>query len=283
LSPKEGALVLDGTLGAGGHAEALLERGARVLGLDRDPAALAAAGERLSRFGDRFSAERSRFSQAKDVLTRRGIAGVQGAVLDLGVSSPQLDDARRGFSFGNDGPLDMRMGDDGETAAELIARLDEEELEQILAEFGEEPFARRVARAIKQASPCPALIARAIPRKAWPRHIHPATRTFQALRIAVNGELHELDRFLHDLPEILEVDGRAAIISFHSLEDRRVKQAFKALEGRCTCPPKLPVCACGAGGNFECLTQKAVVASDGEIAANPRSRSARLRAARRVR
>lgn len=290
LSPKEGEVVLDGTLGAGGHSEALLEQGATVLGLDRDPAAVAAAGARLSRFGARFSAERARFSQAREVLDRRGLAGVDGAVLDLGVSSPQLDDPRRGFSFGSDGPLDMRMGDEGETAAELVARAGEDELEEILKGFGEEPMARRVSRAIKAARPSPTrtaqladLVSKAIPRKAWPKHIHPATRTFQALRIAVNRELDELDRFLADLPKVLNVGGRAAVISFHSLEDRRVKQAFKGLEGRCTCPPKLPRCACGAQGNFESLTKKAVVASEDEVAANPRARSARLRAVKRVR
>jgi 16S rRNA (cytosine1402-N4)-methyltransferase len=290
LSPKEGALVLDGTLGAGGHAEALLERGARVLGLDRDPAALAAARERLARFQDRFSAEQARFSQAKQVLAQRGIDGVDGAVLDLGVSSPQLEDAARGFSFAHDGPLDMRMGDEGETAADLIARLSEEELAAVLAEYGEESFARRVARAIKAAQPAPtrtaqlaAIVERAIPRKAWPRHIHPATKTFQALRIAVNSELEELAQFLADLPAILKTGGRAAIISFHSLEDRRVKQTFRDLCGRCTCPPKLPRCACGAGGNFELVTRKAVTASQAEVASNPRSRSAHLRAVQRVR
>ncbi|MGC4122889.1 MAG: 16S rRNA (cytosine(1402)-N(4))-methyltransferase RsmH [Myxococcales bacterium] len=291
VSPKEGEVVLDGTLGGGGHSEALLEKGATVLGLDRDPAAIAAATTRLSaRFAGRFSTEQARFSQAREVLDRRGLAGVDGAVLDLGVSSPQLDDPSRGFSFASDGPLDMRMGREGETVADLIARADEDELAEILEEFGEEPFARRVARAIKAAQPAPTrtaelagIVSKAIPHKAWPKHIHPATRTFQALRIAVNRELDELDRFLADLPQILNVGGRAAIISFHSLEDRRVKQAFRNLEGRCTCPPKLPQCVCGAQGNFVSLTKKAVVASEDEVAANPRARSAHLRAVKRVR
>jgi 16S rRNA (cytosine1402-N4)-methyltransferase len=290
LEVNEGTLVLDGTLGGGGHAQALLDQGARVLGLDRDPAAIAAASERLARFGDRFAAQRSRFSEAREVLSQRGVEGVDAALLDLGVSGPQLDDASRGFSFSADGPLDMRMGQDGETAAELIARLDEDDLAAILAELGEEGFARRIARAIKAADPSPtrtaelaSIVERAIPRKAWPKRIHPATRTFQALRIAVNGELDELDRFLCDLPGILKVGGRAAIISFHSLEDRRVKQAFRDLYGRCTCPPKLPQCACGQSGTFEPITKKAVTASAEEVAANPRARSAHLRAAKRVR
>ena len=290
FEPLEGAVVLDGTLGGGGHAEALLERGATVLGLDRDPRALLASRERLARFGERFHCEEATFSQAREVLTRRGLEAVDRAVLDLGVSSPQFDEPERGFAFSQSGPLDMRMGAEGETARDLLERLDEEELAQTLRDYGEEPFARRVAQAIKAARPLPEttvalaeLVARAIPRKAWPRHIHPATRTFQALRIAVNRELDELDAFLFDLPMLLKVGGRAAVISFHSLEDRRVKQAFRALEGRCTCPPKLPQCVCGAGGNFQNLTKKAVTASDDEVAANPRARSARLRAVQRVR
>jgi 16S rRNA (cytosine1402-N4)-methyltransferase len=290
LEPKEGAVLLDGTLGGGGHSEALLESGATVIGLDRDPSALAAATARLVRFGERFGAELARFSEAASVLARRGLDGVDGAVLDLGVSSPQLDDPSRGFSFQKDGPLDMRMGSSDETAASLIARLDADELAALLKEYGEEPFARRVARAVKAAHPAPTktgelaqLVASAIPRAAWPKHIHPATRTFQALRIAVNEELHELDQFLADLPRVLRPGGRAAIISFHSLEDRRVKQAFRALEGRCTCPPHMPVCGCGAGGNFKLLTKKALVASDEESALNPRARSARLRGIQRLR
>jgi 16S rRNA (cytosine1402-N4)-methyltransferase len=290
LSPKEGALVLDGTLGGGGHAQALLERGAAVLGLDRDPRAVAAARARLAPYGERFAAVQAEFGRAREVLRERGVDQVDGALLDLGVSSPQLDDPARGFSFSRPGPLDMRMGEGGETAAELVARLSEAELSRVLGELGEEPFARRVARAIKAARPPPAttaeladLVARAIPRKAWPKHIHPATRTFQALRIAVNRELEELERFLADLPALLKVGGRAAIISFHSLEDRRVKQGFRDLEGRCTCPPGLPICACGASGNFKVLTKKSITASEAEVQENPRARSARLRGVERLR
>jgi 16S rRNA (cytosine1402-N4)-methyltransferase len=289
FEPLEGAVVLDGTLGGGGHAEALLDKGATVLGLDRDPRALSASRERLSRFGERFSCEEATFSQAPEVLSRRGIAAVDRAVLDLGVSSPQFDDAGRGFAFSQRGPLDMRMGSTGETARELLSRLSEEELAEVLHAYGEEPFARRVAKALKAADPLPEtttelaeLVARAIPRKAWPKHVHPATRTFQALRIAVNRELDELDAFLAALPDLLKVGGRAAIISFHSLEDRRVKQAFRDLEGRCTCPPKLPVCACGAGGNFKLLTRKPIDPSEEEVARNPRARSAHMRAVEKV-
>lgn len=281
--------MLDGTLGAGGHAEALLERGAAVLGLDRDPRALVAARARLERFGDRFAAVQASFSQARRVLDERGIEAVDGLVLDLGVSSPQVDEAARGFSFSKSGPLDMRMGDQGETAGELLERLDEAELERLLREYGEEPFARRIARALKAARPAPQttreladLVARAIPRKAWPKSIHPATRTFQALRIAVNRELDELDAVLASLPALLKRGGRAAIISFHSLEDRRVKQAFRDLEGHCTCPPGLPVCACESKGDFRVLTRKALTASPQELDANPRARSAKLRGIERL-
>jgi 16S rRNA (cytosine1402-N4)-methyltransferase len=224
------------------------------------------------------------------VLASRGIERVDGTLLDLGVSSPQVDDPGRGFSFSKEGPLDMRMGPEGETALELISRLDEGELESLLRELGEEPFARRVARAIKAAQPPPnstaelaRIVSAAIPRRAWPRRIHPATRTFQALRIAVNRELEELKEFLSQVPALLNMGGRAAIISFHSLEDRQVKQAFRALEGRCTCPPGLPVCGCSATGSFKVLTRKAIRPSGGEEAENPRARSARLRAVEKVR
>jgi 16S rRNA (cytosine1402-N4)-methyltransferase len=207
--------------------------------------------------------------------------------MDLGVSSPQLDTPDRGFSFQADGPLDMRMGRTGETAAELIARLSEPELVAVLRELGEEPFSRPIARALKQDLPSTTMgavesVKRAVPRKAWPSRVHVATRTFQALRIAVNDEVGELDRVLSALPRLLRVGGRAAVIAFHSLEDRAVKQAFRALEGRCTCPPGLPICACGAQGTFKVLTRRAVQASEAEVERNPRARSARLRAVERV-
>ncbi|MFN7130766.1 MAG: 16S rRNA (cytosine(1402)-N(4))-methyltransferase RsmH [Myxococcales bacterium] len=290
LSPTEGALVLDGTLGAGGHSEALLEMGARVLGLDRDPSALAIARKRLAKYGDRFDCEQATFAEARQVLDRRGISAVRGLVLDLGFSSMQIDAAERGFAFAKEGPLDMRMGQSGETARGLLARVSEEELAGLLKEYGEEPFARKIARAIKSADPLPEttaglaqLVGAAIPRKAWPKNIHPATRTFQALRIAVNAELEQLDAVLAQLPSLLEVGGRAAIISFHSLEDRKVKTAFRALEGRCICPPGLPVCGCGAQGTFVPLTKKAVVPTEEEALRNPRARSAKLRAVEKVR
>ncbi|ACG75030.1 S-adenosyl-methyltransferase MraW [Anaeromyxobacter sp. K] len=292
LRPRPGELFLDGTLGGGGHSGLLLEAGARVIALDKDPRALAAATARLARFGEAFRAVRSDFRDAKNVLQALGIAAVDGALVDLGVSSPQLDEAERGFSFSRPGPLDMRMGDTGETLEDLLRRIDERELARILREYGEEPFARPVARAVKAALETEApldtarlaeVVAGAIPRKAWPHRIHPATRTFQALRIAVNDELGALAAWLDGLPGVLAPGGRAAAISFHSLEDRMVKEKFRALTQACTCPPDLPVCACGAKASFAAITRKAVKASDEEIARNPRARSARLRAVEKLR
>jgi 16S rRNA (cytosine1402-N4)-methyltransferase len=187
-----------------------------------------------------------------------------------------------------EGPLDMRMGADGPTAAELIASMDERELAQVLKEYGEEPFARPIARELKKALPTRTLeaaevVKRAVPRKAWPNRIHVATRTFQALRMAVNRELEALDALLAAIPQLLKVGGRAGIIAFHSLEDRKVKEAFRDLVGRCTCPPGLPVCACGYSGAFALVTKKAVAASEEEVEANPRSRSAHLRVVEKLR
>lgn len=294
LHPAPGELFLDGTVGGGGHAEALLEREAKVIGIDRDPRAVAAARGRLARFGEAFRALRADFRDAEGVLRSLGIGPVDGALVDLGVSSPQLDDPGRGFSFSRPGPLDMRMGGEGETLAELLERADERELARILREYGEEPFARPVARAIKRAvaregaknldtAALARAVAGAIPRRAWPRSIHPATRTFQALRIAVNDELGALAAWLDGLPRILAAGGRAAAISFHSLEDRMVKRAFQRLTRACTCPPRLPVCRCGAQASFTPLTRRAVRPSDAEVRENPRSRSARLRAVARSR
>ena len=286
LRPSQGKRLVDATLGGGGHAEALLEAGAEVIGVDRDPVAVAAARQRLG--GQRrFRALEGRAGQLEALLGASGLLPVDGVLLDLGVSSPQLDTPSRGFSFQSDGPLDMRMGGDGETAAELIARSSQRELEEVLREFGEEPFARAIARSLKHDLPGTTLAAvesvkRAVPRKAWPSRVHVATRTFQALRIAVNDELGELARVLSALPRLLRAGGRAAIISFHSLEDRAVKEAFRALEGRCTCPPGLPICACGAQGTFRVLTRRAVQASEAEVRGNPRARSARLRAVEKL-
>lgn len=260
LEPKAGKLIIDGTLGGGGHTEALLEAGASVIGIDRDPRALKAASERLARFGDRFTPRQGDYASLEGPC--------DGVLLDLGVSSPQLDDATRGFSFQSDGPLDMRMGDEGETAAELIERLEEEDLANVIYQQGEERFSRRIAKQLKYATPkttqeAVEAIKRAVPRKSWGT-IHVATRTFQALRIAVNQELDQLKAVLDKLPTTLNPGGVAAIISFHSLEDRLVKHAFRDSE------------------QMEPLTKKPITASEEEESTNPRARSAKLRAARRV-
>lgn len=279
IGPAPGQVYVDCTLGGGGHAEGLLARSApdgRVIGLDRDPAAIAAATARLAPFGARFTPVQAPFGDLAAVLRQQGLARVDGLVADLGVSSPQLDQAERGFSFGKDGPLDMRMGPDApQTAADLVNLAPEEELARVFWEYGEERHSRRVARAVVAARPLhrtaelAAVIARAVGRSK--ERIHPATRCFQALRIAVNDELGQLDRLLDALPAALAGGGRAAIISFHSLEDRRVKHRLRRWAGleaerdAYGAPLQAPVA--------RLLTRKAVVSAD----ANPRARSARLR------
>jgi 16S rRNA (cytosine1402-N4)-methyltransferase len=288
LAVREGVCVLDCTLGGGGHAELLLAAGARVIGLDRDPVALASATARLAPFGDRFTPLQANFRDTPAELSRLGVAELHGALADLGVSSPQLDDAARGFSFRAAGPLDMRMGPDAERVDEYLARVDERTLGDAIETYGEERFARRIARAIKLALPIADtaalahVVAGAIPRATWPDRIHPATRTFQALRIAVNGELEALAELLASIPKLLAVGGRMAVISFHSLEDRAVKQRFAELTLGCRCPPGLPVCVCG-GPDFRLLTRRPISAGDAEVANNPRARSAKLRGLERVR
>jgi 16S rRNA (cytosine1402-N4)-methyltransferase len=286
LAPKPGGRYCDATLGAGGHAFAVLERSSpdgRVIGLDRDPAALATAGARLESFGERVSLVHARFSEARVVLERLGMIPVDGFLVDLGVSSPQLDRPERGFSFRTDGPLDMRMDPTtGETAAELLRRVDEDELTRIIREQGEERHAARVARAIieaRRAGPVEttgklaAIVARAIPRHEYGKN--PATRTFQALRITVNDELGEIERFLEVAADCLRPGGRLVVIAFHSLEDRIVKRRLRELAGR------------GGPGSSDpavlrLLTKHVVVPGDEERRSNPRARSARLRAAERL-
>lgn len=290
------SVYVDGTLGGGGHAEALLTAcpDARLVGIDRDPSALAAAGDRLAAFGDRVTLVHASYSELPAVLAARGIPAIHGLVLDLGVSSPQLDLPERGFSFQRSGPLDMRMDPTrGPTALALIEDTDEEDLANLIFELGEERHSRRVARAIKDAAAAGALatttdlaavIARTIPLAEQRKSkIHAATRTFQALRIAVNAELAELEALLAALPALLAPGGRAAIISFHSLEDRLVKQRFRDLAWTSSLPPHL---ARAAGERVEpvcqLITRKAIVADDAEISRNPRARSARLRVCERT-
>ena len=288
LAAGPGKLVLDGTVGGGGHAEALLEAGAEVVGLDQDPAALQAASRRLPG----LKTLHANFRDARAALDAAGIGDVDGALVDLGVSSPQLDDPSRGFSFREGGPLDMRMDPTrGLPLSERLDEWDEPALSRILHTLGEERFARQIARAIHRAHRAGELrstrelaevVSHAIPRKAWPSNIHPATRTFQALRIAVNDELGALSDWLAQLPRLVKRGGRAAAISFHSLEDRLVKQGFAKLATGCICPPQLPVCACGRTAEWKVLTKRAVQASDEEVERNPRARSARLRAVERL-
>jgi 16S rRNA (cytosine1402-N4)-methyltransferase len=295
LDVGSGELFVDATLGLGGHTEAILtaSQKGRVIGLDQDKEAIDLARQRLSSFGDRVEIHHSNFSAIKTVLASTGIDGVDGILADLGVSSLQLDSETRGFSFRFDAPLDMRMNAASSdiTAAELLATLSETEIANIIFKYGEERFSRRVARRIverrKQGRPVTTtgelveLVERSVPRSSRDK-IHPATRTFQALRIAVNRETEALERFVIDAVDVLKIGGRLAIITFHSLEDRIVKQAFQKMSGKCFCPPKIPKCVCGAKKEVEILTRKPIVPVDKETTANPRSRSAKLRAVRKI-
>jgi len=285
---RDDGTLVDATVGLGGHAEALLERypQTRLLGIDRDPQALAASAARLERFGNRVTLAQGRHETLIDILKKQKIESVSGLLADLGVSSMQLDDASRGFSFRYDAPLDMRMGPESQTAADLVNTLGEQELATILRQYGEEPMAWRIAKAIVAArdeGPIETTVrlAEIVRSVKWPKpgQIDPATLTFQALRIAANEELIGLDKFIDDAVEVLEPAARIAIISFHSLEDRIVKRALRRLEGECTCPPNLPVCGCGAKEVVEILTSRPVTASEEEVQRNPRSRSAKLRVA----
>ena len=290
LSRDDGTLV-DATIGLGGHAEALLTRypSIRLLGIDRDPAALVASAARLEKFGDRVTLAQGRHETLIDILKKQKVESVSGLLADLGVSSMQLDDASRGFSFRYDAPLDMRMGPESTTAAELVNTLGERELATILREYGEEPMARGIARAIvngRAEGPIEttarlAEIVRSVKKPRF-REIDPSTLTFQALRIAANEELVGLDKFVDEAVGVLEKGARIAVIAFHSLEDRIVKRALRRLEGECTCPPTLPVCGCGAKEVVKILTSRPVTASEEEIDRNPRSRSAKLRVAEKL-
>jgi 16S rRNA (cytosine1402-N4)-methyltransferase len=279
---------VDATLGAGGHAAALLERGPgiRLLGLDRDPHALAAARERLARFGERVALRQANFNDLDREL--EGEPAADGILADLGVSSMQLDRAERGFSFRRDGPLDMRMGAEGRSAADIVAHASVEELTRIFREFGEERMAGKIARgivaerALRPITTTRHLAKVVAEQKGGREKIDPATRVFQALRIEVNEELLALARFLAAAAARLNAGGRVAVISYHSLEDRMVKDAFRREAGVCLCPPKLPACVCGARKALEVLTRRPIRPSEAEVARNPRSRSARLRAAERL-
>ena len=288
LAPSGPGLLVDATVGLGGHAEALLRAVPefQLVGLDRDPQALARAGERLQPFSDRVQLVEETFDRLPLVLRRLGLGAPVAVLADIGCSSLQLDSAERGFSFASDGPLDMRMGDTGPTAADLLQQSEWEELVRILRDYGEERRARAIARAIvrrREQEPLrtTAQLSRLVQdvMGGRERRIHPATRTFQALRIAVNDELGQLERFLEPAIRSLKSGGRIAVISFHSLEDRIVKHSLRRLAGRCTCPPDFPVCRCNPQRIVEVLTSSPVRPDEEEIDRNPRARSARLRAA----
>lgn len=292
LAGERGGTVVDCTIGLGGHAAALLERApaVRLVGIDRDPEALERAAERLADFGDRVRLVESRFGDLREALEPLGLPPLAGVFADLGVSSLQLDLARRGFSFRRDGPLDMRMGRNGPTAADVVNSYTEADLERILRSYGEEHDARRIARAIVRArarqpiATTGELSRVVVSAKGGDRQregrVDPATRTFQALRLEVNQELRELERMLDDAVELLDRDGRLVVISYHSLEDRVVKHRLRDLaRGEVDATTGASLAETRA---LELLTRKPVRPSETEVAANPRARSARLRAARRI-
>jgi 16S rRNA (cytosine1402-N4)-methyltransferase len=292
LNPKPGGVYVDATLGGGGHAEAILERiipGGRLIGIDRDDDATAEASRRLQRFGEAAVIVRENFTAIKEVLHSLGLSQVDGILFDLGASSMQFENADRGFSFAAAGPLDMRMDRRQPiTAAEIVNRRPEEELAGLFWRYGEERWSRRIARAILRARPLSTttalaeVVAGAIPRRSWPRGIHPATRTFQALRIAVNDELRNLENVIPDAAEALREAGRLCAITFHSLEDRTVKHTFLRLSRGCTSPPGTSASSSQERRCLRILTRKPITPSPEEIARNPRARSAKLRAAERI-
>ena len=295
LEPARGGIFVDGTLGGGGHAEAVLsampETG-RLFGIDRDDDALKAAGARLSRFGDRFTAIKGNFFDMKTLLASRGVTAVDGVLLDLGVSSHQLDARERGFSYKAEAPLDMRMDRSAPlTARTVVNEWPEAELRRIFYAYGEEKFSAKIARRIvEQRAIAPIetttalaeLIKNAIPVKFRNEPQHPARRCFQAIRIAVNGELDGLNDAIQSAHDLLNVGGRLAIITFHSLEDRIVKNAFRTFENPCICPKSAPVCICGRKPTAKVLTRHPIVASEREQTENSRSTSAKLRAIVRI-
>ena len=280
---------MDGTLGGAGHSSQIAARltTGRLIGIDRDPVALKAAGERLKPFGDRVTLVHSNFCEIQSVLRDLGISGVDGILMDLGVSSPQLDDAERGFSYMADAPLDMRMnGEDSLSARDVVNTWSYEELRRILYDYGEERYAPQIAGAIcrrRESAPIETtmelvdIIRSAMPPAALREKQHPAKRSFQAIRIAVNDELGSVEKVMADAIPCLNSGGRLAVITFHSLEDRIVKNGMANAAKGCTCPPNFPVCVCGNKPKVKLISRKPIVASDVELEANPRSRSAKLR------
>ena len=294
LNIRPDGIYLDGTLGLGGHSAAIAAKltTGRLIGIDRDETAIARAGERLKPYQDRVTLVHGSFGCLAGILDELGIPAVDGMLFDLGVSSPQLDEAVRGFSYRLDAPLDMRMDrSQGKTAADVVNGYDEEALSRILFTYGEERYARRISAAIVRAraeEPIETtgrlveVIRSAMPAAALREKQHPAKRSFQAIRIEVNAELSEVEQMMQTAPERLRTGGRLCVISFHSLEDRIVKQGIAAREHGCTCPREAPVCTCGFVQTLRSVSRKPILPTPCECAENPRARSARLRVAERV-
>ena len=289
LDIKPDGIYVDGTLGGAGHSSQIAARltTGRLIGIDRDPIALKAAGERLKPFGDRVTLVHSNFCQIASVLKDLNISGVDGILLDLGVSSPQLDDGARGFSYMADAPLDMRMNNEDVLTADMVVNTwSYEELKRILYDYGEERYAPQIAAAIcrkRETAPIKTtlelvdVIRSAMPAAALREKQHPAKRSFQAIRIAVNDELGSVEQVMRDAIPCLNPGGRLAIITFHSLEDRIVKNGMAAASKGCTCPPSFPVCVCGKKPQVKLISRKPIVSTDEELERNPRARSAKLR------
>ena len=289
LNIKPDGIYVDGTLGGAGHSSEIVKRleQGRHIGIDRDPIALKAAGERLAPYADKVTLVHSNFCEIKQVLDDLNIEGVDGILLDLGVSSPQLDDGARGFSYMADAPLDMRMNnEDPLTAHDVVNTWPYEELKRILYDYGEERYAPQIASAIcrkRESKPIEStlelvdVIRSAMPPAALREKQHPAKRSFQAIRIAVNDELGSVEKVMRDAIPKLNKGGRLAVITFHSLEDRIVKNAMVAASKGCTCPPSFPVCVCGKKPQVKLITRKPIVSTDEELEVNPRARSAKLR------
>ena len=294
LNIKPDGIYVDGTLGGAGHSSQIAKRltTGRLIGIDRDPVALKAAGERLAPYKDNVTLVHSNFCEMKQVLSDLGIPGVDGILLDLGVSSPQLDDGERGFSYMADAPLDMRMnGQDALTAHTVVNTWPQEELKRILYAYGEERYAPQIAAAICRRREEKTIdttlelvdiIRSAMPPAALREKQHPAKRSFQAIRIAVNDELGSVERLMEDAVGLLNPGGRLAIITFHSLEDRIVKLGMTAASKGCTCPPSFPVCVCGKKPQVKLISRKPIVSTDEELERNPRARSAKLRVCEKI-
>ena len=294
LNIRPDGIYLDGTLGLGGHSFEIASRltTGRLIGIDRDETAIERAGRRLAPFGDAVTLVHGTFSEAARILEDLGIEAADGMLFDLGVSSPQLDETQRGFSYMGDAPLDMRMDASSPlTAREIVNTWPEERLNRILWDYGEERYARRITRAILEARAVKPiettlelveLIKSAMPAAALREKQHPAKRSFQAIRIAVNDELGEVERMMATAPDKLRVGGRLCVISFHSLEDRLVKNGIAARENGCTCPREAPICTCGFVRTLKSVTRKPILPGEEELEANPRARSAKLRVAERV-